>query len=66
MDEKISLESISRYSEEYTEKVLKGFFASKDKITGAEILSLSDVQQINLFVVRDLFKTWKKIKKSIF
>ena len=60
MDEKISLESISRYSEAYTEKVLKGFFASKDKITGAEILSLSSVQQINLFVVRDLFKTWKE------
>ena len=60
MDEKISLESISRYSEAYTEKVLEGFFASKDKITGAEILSLSSVQQINLFVVRDLFKTWKE------
>jgi hypothetical protein len=28
MDEKISLELISRYSEAYTEKVLKGFFAS--------------------------------------
>jgi len=38
MDEKISLESISRYSEEYTEKVLINFFASKDKITGAEVL----------------------------
>jgi hypothetical protein len=65
MDEKISLESISRYSEAYTEKVLKGFFASKDKITGAEILSLSSVQQINLFVVRDLFKTWKEETKKL-
>ena len=65
MDEKISLESISRYSEAYTEKVLKGFFVSKDKITGAEILSLSSVQQINLFVVRDLFKTWKEETKKL-
>ena len=65
MDEKISLESISRYSEAYTEKVLKGFFTSKDKITGAEILSLSNVQQVNLFVVRDLFKTWKEETKKL-
>jgi len=65
MDEKISLESISRYSEAYTEEVLKGFFASKDKITGAEILSLSTVQQINLFVVRDLFKTWKEETRKL-
>lgn len=60
MDEKISLESISRYSDAYAEKVLKGFFSSKDKITGPEILSLSNVHQVNLFVVRELFKTWKE------
>lgn len=65
MDEKISLESISRYGEAYTEEVLKGFFTSKDKITGAEILSLSNVQQVNLFVVRDLFKTWKEETKKL-
>jgi hypothetical protein len=60
MDEKISLESISRYSEEYTDKVLKNFFSSKDRISGSEILSLSNIQQVNLFVVRELFKTWKE------
>jgi hypothetical protein len=60
MDEKISLESISQYSEEYSEKVLKDFFSSKDRISGSEILSLSNIQQINLFVVRELFKTWKE------
>ena len=65
MDEKISLESISRYGEAYTEKVLKGFFTSKDKITGAEVLSISNVQQVNLFVVRDLFKTWKEETKKL-
>jgi hypothetical protein len=70
MDEKISLESISRYSDAYTEKVLKGFFFTKDKINGREILSLSNIQQVNLFIVRELFKTWKeetkKLKSSYF
>ena len=59
MDEKISLELIALYGDAYSEKVLEGFFTSKDKITGPEILSLSSVQQVNLFVVRELFKTWK-------
>jgi hypothetical protein len=60
MDEKISFESISQYSDEYTEKVLQAFFSTKSKISGSEILSLSNIQQVNLFVVRELFKTWKE------
>jgi hypothetical protein len=60
MDEKISLESIARYSDAYTEKILKAFFTSRDKITGPEILSLSNIKQVNLFVVRELFKAWKE------
>ncbi len=64
MDEKISLEAIALYSDAYADKVLKRAFASKEKITGPEILALCDVHQINLFIVRELFKTWKEeIKK---
>ncbi len=70
MDEKISLESISLYGDAYAEKVLKDFFAHKEKISGAEILTLCSIQQINLFVVRELFKTWKeetrKLKSAYF
>lgn len=64
MDEKISLEAIALYSDAYAEKVLMRVFASKEKIDGKEILTLCDVQQINLFIVRELFKAWKEeIKK---
>jgi len=64
MDEKISLEAIALYGDAYAEKVLKGFFESKGKINGSEILTLSNVQQVNLFVVRELFRAWKdEIKK---
>lgn len=65
MDEKISLEAIALYSDAYAEKVLKSAFASKNKITGQEILSLCDVQQINLFIVRELFKGWKEETKKL-
>jgi hypothetical protein len=60
MDEKISLEAIALYGDSYADKVVKGFFSGKDQITGKEILSLCNVQQVNLFVIREVFKTWKE------
>jgi hypothetical protein len=60
MDEKISLEAIAAYGDAYAEKVMKNFFSSRQRITGAEILSLCNIQQINLFVVSELFKAWKE------
>ncbi len=64
MDEKISLEAIALYSDAYADKMLKKFFAVKNRITGQEVLVFSDIQQVNLFIVRELFKTWKEeIKK---
>src|SRR5688572_12175952 len=65
MDEKISLEAIALYSDAYAEKVLKKAFATKQKIDGKEILALCDVQQINLFIVRELFKAWKEEFKKL-
>jgi hypothetical protein len=65
MDEKISLEAIALYSDAYAEKILKKVFASKEKIDGKEILSLCDVQQINLLILRELFKAWKEELKKL-
>ena len=65
MDEKISLEAIALYSDAYAEKVLKRAFTSKEKISGQDILSLCDVQQINLFIVRELFKGWKEETRKL-
>jgi hypothetical protein len=60
MDEKISLEAIALYSDAYAEKVIKKAFGARPKIDGKEILALCDVQQINLFIVRELFKAWRE------
>jgi hypothetical protein len=64
MDEKISLEAIVLYADAYADKLMKGFFSGKDQITGKEILSLSSVNQVNLFVIRELFKTWREETKK--
>lgn len=60
MDEKISLEAIALYVDSYTEKILNEFFGAREKISGPEILSLCNVHQVNLFVIRELFKAWKE------
>ncbi|HEU5147049.1 MAG TPA: hypothetical protein VFT90_10050 [Chryseosolibacter sp.] len=65
MDEKISLEAIAAYGDAYADKVSKSFFSSKNKITGEEILTLCNVAQVNLFVVRELLFTWKEEAKKL-
>jgi hypothetical protein len=65
MEEKISLEAITKYADAYSDKVLDGFFSSKEKITGPEILKLCNVQQVNLFVVREIFKSWKEETRKL-
>ncbi len=59
MDEKISLEAIAAYADAYADKVSKEFFSSKPVITGPEILKLTNVQQVNMFVLRELLLAWK-------
>ena len=65
MDEKISLEAIAAYGDTYADKVSKSFFSSKNKISGAEILSLCNVAQVNLFVARELLLTWREETEKI-
>jgi hypothetical protein len=65
MDEKISLEAIAVYADNYSEKVIKAFFQKRDKITGSEILSFSNIQQVNLLIVKELFKSWKEENKKL-
>lgn len=59
MDEKISVKALEDYSDDFASKVTASFFSRKDKISGPEILQLCDIQQINLFVIRELLTAWK-------
>ena len=60
MDEKISQKEIEQYSHAYSTLLTESFFAKKEKITGPEILSFTDVRQVNLFIVRELQYNWKQ------
>ena len=65
MDEKISLDAIGVYGDAYANKISKNFFASKNRINGPEILKLSDVPQVNMFVIRELLLTWREEARKL-
>lgn len=65
MDEKISLEAIQRYGDRYAEKVVNAFFMKNNRINGREILSLSNVQQVNLFIIKELLREWREEQRKI-
>jgi hypothetical protein len=70
MEEKIKIEEIKRYSQEFAKATVQNYFTSKEKITGSEILNFSAVRQVNLLIVFELMRAWgeekNKAKSSYF
>ncbi len=70
MDEKISLKALDDFSDDFASKVTASFFLSKEKITGPEILKVTEVQQVNLMILHELLGAWKlesnKLKSPFF
>jgi hypothetical protein len=65
MESKLSGDKIKSYSIDFAERVCDQFFHSKLKITGKEILSLTAEKQVNLFVLKNLFKLWEKESEKL-
>jgi hypothetical protein len=59
MEERLNLKAVDDYSDDYSSKVTAHFFVSRDRITGQDILKLCPVQQVNLFVIRELLHAWR-------
>lgn len=58
MEEKISAKAIDQYSNFFASKLADVFFQKKEKINGKEILSLSEIKQVNLLVIKELMRLW--------
>ena len=56
---KLNLPAIESYGHQYSKKVCDDFFNRTTTINGQQILKLSSVAQVNMFVVSDLFERWK-------
>lgn len=70
MSNKLNLSAVERYSKAYASQVCDDFFASNDNITGKQILSLTDIQQVNMLTIKSLFDKWQadtqKLKSPYF
>lgn len=60
MQDKFNQEKVRRYAEAFSAAVLDGHFSRHQRIDGPGLLNLSPVQQVNLFVIRDLMTAWNK------
>ena len=56
---KLDLSAIEKYGQQYATKVCDDFFNRTATISGQQILKLSNLAQVNMFVVSDLFERWK-------
>jgi hypothetical protein len=65
MDEKISSQAIGQYSEHYASKLADQFFSKKENISGPEILTLCDIKQVNMFIIRELMHAWKQESEKL-
>lgn len=65
MESNINYKGISEYSKAFSERICDRFFTGRDTIKGQEILSLCGLNQINLFVIMDIFQKWKEEVKKI-
>ena len=60
MDNKLNYSAIEVYSVAYTRKVMNSFFGMEESINGKQILSLTNLQQVNLLIIKNLFEKWNK------
>ena len=60
MESKLNVDVIKDYSKAFSDKILKNYFSTHEVATGDDLLRLSDVRQVNLFVVYQLFESWNE------
>ncbi|MEZ0538199.1 hypothetical protein [Fibrella arboris] len=59
MSNKFNTNALNEYSKSYARRVTADFYHANPTINGKQILNLTPVNQINLFVVSSLFDKWK-------
>ncbi len=60
MENKLNYQAIEEYARAFARKESSSFFSKHDRISGEEILALSPLRQVNLFVLRRLYEQWQK------
>jgi hypothetical protein len=60
MTYKWNLQEAENYSKSFSALICTEFFKLKNNITGSEILGLTEIKQLNLFSVKNLYTKWQE------
>jgi hypothetical protein len=68
--DKINQDFLTQYSAVFADKLFQTAYESKTHLTGKDILNLSSIKQLNLFVIKAFFTEWqsevKKLESPLF
>ena len=59
MERKLNDAALDAYSTDFTQRLLAAAYANRARLSGQEILSVSPVKQVNLFIINGLFEQWQ-------
>ena len=65
IQEKLNSSFISQYKTVFSEQLIAQAFNEKEKLTGKEILYISPIKQLNLFIIKSLFERWQEEMQRI-
>src|SRR6185312_14337632 len=60
MEYKLNLDGLEKYSSAFAEKACSRFFSSSPVITGGQILKFTPSEQVNFFILQEIFEKWKQ------
>ncbi|MFT7019490.1 MAG: hypothetical protein ACJASO_001677 [Cyclobacteriaceae bacterium] len=62
---KINHDFLSQYSAVFADKLLQAAFEDKPRLSGKDILNLSKIKQLNLFIIKAFFTQWQEEVKKL-
>lgn len=58
-DERLSFQAIDDYSDDFASKVVADWFSRRVRISGPDILTVTPIEQVNYFVLKELLVAWR-------
>ena len=64
-NDKINQDFLKQYSSVFSDKLMKPAYENKQHLKGKDILNLSSIKQLNLFVIKAFFNEWQEEVKKL-
>lgn len=62
---KLNQDFIERYKAVFADRVISLAYSEKEVLTGSDLLNVTPIRQLNLFVLKSLFRSWQEEVKKL-